>query len=97
MEIMTEKIFDAFANGVIPIYVGPSLNEYGLPSNTAFQCSGKAEEVIEMVSGISEVKVNEMRNSAQGFLTSDKFHKYYTEEAVYNDLLLQIKSVISSH
>lgn len=97
MEIMTEKIFDAFANGAIPIYVGPSLNEFGFPSNTAFQCSGKAEEVIEMVSGFSEVKVNEMRNSAQDFLTSDKFLKHYTEEAVYNDLLLQIRSVLSNH
>jgi len=97
MEIMTEKIFDAFTNGVIPIYVGPSMHEFGFPRNIAFQCTGKSDEIIEFVSGISEAKVQEMLNAAQVFLTSDIFLQHYTEEAVYNNLLFQINSVISNH
>jgi hypothetical protein len=97
MEIMTEKIFDAFMNGVIPIYVGPSMHEFGFPRNIAFQCKGKSDEIIEFVSGISEAKVQEMLNAAQVFLTSDVFLQHYTEEAVYNNLLFQINSVISNH
>jgi hypothetical protein len=97
MEIVTEKIFDAFANGVIPIYVGPSMNEFGFPPNIAFQCTGKSDEIVEFVSGISDAKVIEMLNSAQVFLRSDVFLMHHTEEAVYKDILSQIDSVISNH
>jgi hypothetical protein len=73
------------------------MHEFGFPPNIAFQCTGKSDEIIEFVSGISEAKVQEMLNAAQVFLTSDIFLQHYTEEAVYNNLLFQINSVISNH
>jgi hypothetical protein len=34
---LSEKLFDALAAGCIPVYVGPDVNEYGIPRSLVFQ------------------------------------------------------------
>ena len=38
-ELLTEKIFDAWLAGCIPVYVGPNLTELGLPGNLFLQAA----------------------------------------------------------
>lgn len=43
-EYLSEKIFDAWFAGCIPVYVGPSVEEFGLPPALVVQCDAKSED-----------------------------------------------------
>jgi hypothetical protein len=46
-EILTKKLLDAWMAGSIPVYVGPSLGDFGIPDGLAIECGASVEEVKE--------------------------------------------------
>jgi hypothetical protein len=47
LEFMTEKLFDCFFARTIPIYVGPSVANYGIPANLVIQSSPTIESIMD--------------------------------------------------
>lgn len=44
-EYLSEKLFDAFFSLVIPIYVGPDILEFGIPSHLVIQCEPNLDSI----------------------------------------------------
>jgi hypothetical protein len=46
---VSEKIFDAFSAGCIPIYIGPNLKDYGIPNDLYIQAKPNLESIHESI------------------------------------------------
>ena len=46
-EFLSEKLFDAFFAGCIPIYVGPQVSEYSIPNTLVVQCEPNVRSVVK--------------------------------------------------
>ena len=44
-DYMSEKVFDSFFSGTIPVYVGPNLVDYGIPSYLYFQAENSVNGI----------------------------------------------------
>jgi len=92
--IVTEKIFDAFINGSIPIYVGANLRLFGVPSGLAIETSGNAKEIESIVKNLSEVEIKENLKALQNFVTSDYFLKNWPADKVYSKISDIVKNYL---
>lgn len=52
-EFMTEKLFDSFFSGCIPIYVGPDLRQFPIPTNLYFQAKPNLKSINDFLSEAS--------------------------------------------
>lgn len=87
---ITEKLFDCMINGAIPIYVGPNLEQYGLPSNLAFISSGDPIEIQAIISEASQEEIAEKLKVISDFMTDGPFLNQWTAKAVYRDVADEI-------
>jgi hypothetical protein len=49
-DYLSEKLFDAFFTKTLPIYVGPNLDKYGIPSNLVIECAPNLDSIKEGIS-----------------------------------------------
>jgi hypothetical protein len=54
-EFLTEKIFDAFFAGCIPIYVGPDLKDFPIPGELYFQAKPNLKSINEQIVEASKI------------------------------------------
>lgn len=85
-ECVTEKLFDAVLNGAIPIYVGPSLESVGLPSEIAIEISGEIGEIEKVLKFESEARVQARLEEMRRFVCSSDFLDHWSSEMVYRHL-----------
>ena len=65
---VSEKLFDAFRAGAVPIYVGPDLNYFGIPTDAVIQASKTASSVIQIMKNISNYDLEAIRSKGWEFL-----------------------------
>ena len=87
---VSEKLIDAMINGSIPIYVGPRLEEVGLPTGIAIHSSGDPKEIIEIVEALDSSGVETILTAMREFLSSPSFFDLWTARSVYKKLSYQI-------
>jgi hypothetical protein len=90
---VSEKLFDALVNGTIPIYIGPELESAGLPSEIAIQSTGESEDILEVISTITQEQVKKTLAAGQEFLLSAQFRDEWTETSVYRKIALEINEM----
>lgn len=87
---ITEKLFDCFFTGTVPIYWGaPDIQEW-VPKDcyVDFRDFGGFEELREYLHGLSPADIAAYRESARAFLASSAFDRFSTE--TYVNLFRQI-------
>jgi hypothetical protein len=52
---VSEKIFDAFSAGCIPIYIGPDLNEFEIPNNLFIQANPNLNSIMDSFNLVQEM------------------------------------------
>ncbi|HTJ52719.1 MAG TPA: glycosyltransferase family 10 [Cyclobacteriaceae bacterium] len=88
---VTEKIFDCFLAGAIPIYFGaPDINDF-VPENTFidFRRFKDFNELDVYLQNFSEEEAYQMLESAKKFLASKDFDKYFLQDTI-KDILNRI-------
>ena len=80
---VSEKLFDALINGCIPIYIGPRLEDVGLPAELAIEGMRSAEDIEGVLQDIGKEKIQSMLLSINSFLRSSLFLDLWTEESVW--------------
>lgn len=81
---VTEKIFDSFLSGSIPVYYGaPDIKDF-VPANTFidFRRFKSLHELDEYLKSISEAEWLEMLNAARRFLANEDFDKYHLKHFI---------------
>ncbi len=87
---MTEKIFDCFFAGIVPIYYGaPNIEEY-IPKNTFinFRDFKNYKELDLFLKSVDEDAYNLYMKNIRIFLNSDKFYKFSQEN--FTDTIISI-------
>jgi hypothetical protein len=92
LNYVSEKIFDSFSAGCIPIYVGPDLNEYEIPSNLYIQAEPSERGVKEAIEKAKNADYVKWFSELESWFNSDAVFEAWSEET----FLLRLKEVITS-
>ena len=72
-DYISEKFFDAFASGAIVIYVGPSLNQFGIPIESAILVEPNVDSILKKIIEITNLNTEEQykisRNQQKNILS----------------------------
>lgn len=86
-DYVSEKIFDCFRAGAVPIYFGPDLDVFDIPNNTIIPVTS-FEGLIEVIDNISKFNPTIYQQNALNFLNSAG--QLWDEERVLFDLAEKI-------
>jgi hypothetical protein len=86
MEYVSEKLLDTIYAGSIPIYLGPRLEDVGLPSGIAFQLDRYSINAITNILKMEDERILSYLGSGQSFLQSDQYRNFWTENSVYTKI-----------
>lgn len=91
-DYVSEKLFDCFRAGTVPIYVGPSLIDFDIPEDCVISCQPLLESLSSLVNNIGEFNLNIIREKGSQFLRSEG--QEWSEERAMMDLAKKIANVI---
>jgi hypothetical protein len=94
--IVTEKIFDALINGAIPIYIGPKLEESGLPSQIAIEVSGCISKIESIIQSLTDENVSTYLASMRNFVSSEYFSLNWRSDEVYGKIARIVQDYLDS-
>ena len=68
LDYISEKLFDCFKSGTVPIYIGPNLEEFGIPSNTVIVAPDNIEDLFHIISNIESYPHDSIIANGKDFL-----------------------------
>jgi hypothetical protein len=86
-EYMSEKLFDAFFAGCIPIYVGPKVEDYGIPKNLVVQAQPNLKSIKQALETAKEMNFENFQQDLRKFLSNEKTIEKWSHENVYARML----------
>jgi len=93
---VSEKIFDAICAGTVPLYIGPPLQKFGLPSSIAIPIRGEREEVLTILQTITDDDVIRILKAGESFLKGKVYLSEWTENVVYRKIAKRIGQSITN-
>ncbi len=89
-EYLSEKLFDAFFAGCVPIYVGPSLGSYDIPKGLVIQSEPTIPSLLAAIDKARKLDMRVFRESLISFLSDDRTRQRWSHETVYQAVLDKI-------
>ncbi len=71
MDFVSEKLFDPILCGVVPVYVGPKLEQFGIPNSVALRAPTDSRQILETVRNASPTQLDEIRAAGSEWILSD--------------------------
>ena len=69
-DYVSEKIFDCFRAGTVPIYIGPDFSQFGIPENTIIRAKPNAKDVLWILDNIHTFDLQQIQKNGWDFLNS---------------------------
>ena len=95
--IVTEKLFDTILSGSIPVYYGPDLSQFGLPTDLAIEIKKIHIPVGEYISSLTEAQIERRLEIIENFLESSNFQDNWLAESVFLKVHNAIKDYIDEY
>ena len=94
---VSEKLFYALVYGCIPIYVGPNLEELGIPQNVAFKIESKSTEALDLKSliGLNQAELELIGHNGQEFIRSKRVEEFENTH-VLREMAVKIQRIIQA-
>jgi len=89
-DAITEKIFDCMLFGSIPIYLGPDLVNFDIPSKTYIRLENDLESTLNELGNISLSEIEERLKEISVFIASEHFRSTRSSKSVYSLIARQI-------
>jgi hypothetical protein len=89
---VSEKLFDSFGSGCIPVYVGPNLDHYGIPNNLFIQCEPNILNVAEGLQKVLRVDYEKWHLQLCDWISSKEVHSTWSKDT----FLFRLKDMISN-
>jgi len=86
-EYMSEKLFDAFFAGCIPVYVGPPVEKFGIPKELVFQAEPNLESISRALHQAKLKDYEDYLRSLKKYLESPETFTLWNRESVYSRIL----------
>lgn len=96
LELMTEKLFDAWFAGCIPVYVGPDVGKFGLPKDLVISCEPTLVSIQNAIELASAMDLGEFQTKLSVFLGSKEAESWMSDRAIKAALEEALGSKISS-
>ena len=93
-EFITEKLFDALFSGCIPIYVGPSLEEFGFPNNLYVKAEDNVESISQQIKSVHEMDYGKWRTECANWLSKEEVLSIWESQNVNKKIFNQITKFI---
>jgi hypothetical protein len=77
-EYISEKLFDAWFAGCIPVYVGPSLKSLGLKSEFAIESEPDCKSVLEAIDKANRMDCTNFQTRLSYYISSGDLHKEWS-------------------
>ncbi len=93
---ITEKIFDCFRYGIVPVYAGPPNVDDYLPADSyiSFYKFKSIEELVEYLKHVSETEYNTFLEHAKSFIESEKYTEIRNN---FEELSQRCTEILSAH
>ncbi len=92
LNYVSEKLFDSFSARCIPIYVGPKLEDYGIPKNLYIQAEPSFEEIEKAIKKALEIDFDQWVIELNEWLNSDICKQEWSEKT----FLIRLKHLIDT-
>lgn len=96
-DYMSEKVLDALWSGCIPVYVGPNLSQFGIPSELVFQCQPEMESLRIGISDALTADYSAWHSQLTRWRQSVDGRKCFDENLAWRSLALQIQRCINGN
>jgi hypothetical protein len=84
-EYVSEKLFEALVSGLIPVYVGPKLSNFGIPEDMSINVSPDEKAIVqaclELTYASDEQHLN-LRRNAEKFINSKEFLDFRNDQVL---------------
>ena len=90
VEVVTEKIFDSFVAGTFPIYVGPDLTYFGIPSNLFISSEPNLTSIEDSIIRAKMVDLEAWRNDLQEWMNQGETQSNWNYRFVFTRLISKI-------
>lgn len=84
LSYMSEKLFDAFFAGCIPIYVGPEVTDYKIPKELVIQCKPTVASLIEGLEIAMKTNFENYQEKLKNWLMSESMKESHDGVRVTN-------------
>ena len=95
-EFMTEKLFDALFAGCIPVYVGPDLTDFPIPSILYLQAEPNIESIKAKVQQALSMDYLGWSSDAAKWLNLEETRNYWSSDSVNNQVIEEIRKYYDS-
>ncbi len=82
LELMTEKLFDAWFAGCIPVYVGPDIKRFGLPEDLVVWSEPNIASIKKAIAYALGLDTSKFEDSLSAFLKSPEASKWKSHAAL---------------
>ena len=89
-DFITEKVYDALIDGAIPIYVGPSLVDAGLPTGSYIQIRPQFKDIDGLLSKLPDLDPSTNLKVISDLFTSKDFEKCFEGNQIYAEIVHEI-------
>ena len=96
-EFITEKFFDALFSGCIPIYVGPKLEEFGVPNSLYIQAEENLYAIERAIKSVEEIDYKEWSNIKDEWLSRVSNKETWSADSVNKRIASEIEKFVSSN
>ena len=86
-EYMSEKLFDSFFAGTIPIYVGPPVQEFGIPKELVVESKPEPAAIAHAIQIAKEMDFDQWRELCWQFLNDSRTRKMWDANIVFGKVL----------
>lgn len=83
---VSEKLFDAIFAGCVPIYVGPKLSEFDIPSDVAIELGQNKKLIYETLTKISKEEIYQIRENGRRWIMAEPTKTRWSAENAYKPI-----------
>ena len=94
---MSEKIFDSFFSGTIPVYVGPNLDNFGIPSHLYVKAEHSIDGIREAMEIASKKNYTEWKSNLEIWLKNPETIKKWSDENFISNINELMTNSITSN
>ena len=85
-EFLTEKLFDSFFAGCIPVYVGPNIKQFGIPSSLVVTASTNIPSIREAIRRAQSMDYSAWYEELEIWLSKDQTKLDWSTESFFRQL-----------
>jgi hypothetical protein len=88
LDYVSEKLFDCLRSGTVPLYIGPNLEDFGIPRTVTLETLPDLGSIIRTVQSVTQEELEMIALRGKNFL--EKTGQEWEEVAVMKDLASRI-------